>query len=170
VPGPTVARRARPMTGRERRTVALAAVSPVLLTVVVLAPVALATTITAGDVVGAAVVYGGLLGLAAGFVAADRVQARQCPRCGDRHARGVEGCDTCGYDLARRPRFACEERHLVHLDRRGEGRCPCGRPLEPLPTTRGVGPQVVAAVKAGGLLLAFLLAVGVVLNVLEGRL
>lgn len=158
------------MTGRERRTVALAALAPVLLTALVLTPVALATTITGADVAGAAVVYGGLLGLAAGFVAADRVQARQCPRCGERSPRDAAGCDACGYDLARRPRFACEERHLVHLDRRGDGRCPCGRPLEPLPTARGVGPQVVAAVKAGGLLLAFLLAVGVVLNVLEGRL
>jgi ribosomal protein L40E len=168
--GPTEARRSSPLTGREKRTVVLAALAPVAVAVVVLAPVAALTSITVGDVVGAAVVYGGLLGLAAGFVATDRLQARQCPRCGARHPRGDEACDTCGYDLLERPRYACEERHLVHLDRRGDGCCPCGRQLEPLPTPRGVGPQVVATLKIGGLLLVFLVTVGVVLNVVEGRL
>lgn len=168
--GPTEARRASPLTGREKRTVASVAVAPVALAIVILAPVAALTPLTAGDVVGAAVVYGGLLGLAAGFVATDRLQARQCPRCGARHPRGEVACDACGYDLLARPRYACEERHLVHLDRRGDGRCPCGRELEPLPTPRGVGPQVVATLRIGGLLLLFLVTVGVVLNVVEGRL
>jgi hypothetical protein len=168
--GPTEARRALPLTGREKGTVALAALAPVVVTAVLLAPVAALTSITGGDVLGAAVVYGGLLGLAAGFVATDRLQARQCPRCGLRQVRGTEACAGCGYDLEARPRYACEERHLVHLDRRGDGRCPCGRDLELLPTPRGVGPQVVATLRIGALLLVFLVAIGVVLNLVEGRL
>ncbi|MEX1176946.1 MAG: hypothetical protein WEB09_00660 [Nitriliruptor sp.] len=167
---PTRARRASPLTTHEKGRVALAALAPVLVTVLVLAPVALVTSITFGDVLSAAVVYGGLLGLAAGFVATDRLQARQCPRCGQRQRRGAAGCDACGYDLARRPRYACAERHLAYLDRQGDGRCECGRPLEPLPETRGVGPQVVATLRIGGLLLVFLVVVGLVLNLLEGRI
>jgi hypothetical protein len=168
--GPTEARRALPLTGREKGAVALASVAPVVATALLLTPVALLTTITAGDVLGAAVVYGGLLGLAAGFVATDRLQARQCPRCGRRQARGAVACGACGYDLEARPRYACEERHLVHLDRQGDGRCPCGRDLELLPTPRGVGPQIVATLRIGALLLLFLVTIGVVLNLVEGRL
>jgi hypothetical protein len=167
---PARARRAAPLTRREKAVVAGAAVAPVVATVVVLLPVALLTTITVADVAGAAVVYGGLLGLAAGFVATDRLQARQCPRCRDRHARGARVCAGCGYDLALRPRYACSERHLAYLDDAGDGRCECGRWLEPLPSARGVGPQVVATLRIGAFLLVFLLLMGVVLNVLEGRL
>jgi hypothetical protein len=168
--GPTEARRALPLTHREKGTVAVASLAPVVVTAVLLAPVAALTTISAGDVLGAAVVYGGLLGLAAGFVATDRLQARQCPRCGRRRTRGAVACGACGYDLEARPRYACEERHLVHLDRRGDGRCPCGRHLELLPTARGVGPQVVATLRVGALLLLFLVTIGLVLNLAEGRL
>jgi hypothetical protein len=168
--GPTPARRAAPLTRRERTRVAAAALGPVLATVLLLLPVALLTTITAGDVLGAAVVYGGLLGLAAGFVATDRLQARQCPRCHDRQVRGAEVCTACGYDLVARPRFACSEHHRAYLDAGGDGRCSCGRWLERLPTVRGIGPQVVATLRIGGLLLGFLLLMGIVLNLLEGRL
>ncbi|MEX1162387.1 MAG: hypothetical protein WEB03_02285 [Nitriliruptor sp.] len=167
---PTRARRAVPLTRREKGWVAVAAAAPVVLVALVLAPVALFTSITFGDVLGAAVVYGGLLGLAGGFVATDRLQARQCPRCGQRHPRGTLACDACGYDLEDRPRFACSERHVAYLDRWGDGRCECGRHLERLPEVRGVGPQVLATVKIGGLLLVFLIAMGVLLNVLDGRL
>jgi hypothetical protein len=167
---PTRARRAAPLTGREKRTVALAAVAPIVVTALLLTPVALFTTITGGDVLGAAVVYGGLLGLAAGFVATDRLQARQCPRCARRHPRGAGSCERCGYDLRTRPRYACSERHLAYLDDAGDGRCSCGRWLERLPEARGVGPQVVATLRIGAFLLVFLLLMGVILNVLEGRL
>lgn len=167
---PTRAHRAAPLTRREKSWVAAAAVAPIVVTGLVLLPVALLTTITAADVAGAAIVYGGLLGLAAGFVATDRLQARQCPRCDQRHARGTERCPACGYDLVERPRYACPERHLAYLDTDGDGRCECGRWLEQLPSARGVGPQVVATLRIGGYLLAFLLAIGLLLNVLEGRL
>jgi hypothetical protein len=167
---PTRARRAGPLTRRERSWVAAAAVAPIVLALGVLLPVALLTTVTATDVVSAAIVYGGLLGLAAGFVATDRLQARQCPRCSRRQPPGRATCPACGYDTTVRPRFACSERHLVYLDDEGDGRCTCGRWLERLPEARGVGPQVVATLRVGALLLVFLLAMGVVLSVLEGRL
>jgi hypothetical protein len=154
------------LTGRERRVVAMSAGAPILLAAVVLTPVALLTGSTAGEVAGAALVYGGLLGLAAAFVAVDRLQARQCPRCHRRNPRSESTC-ACGYDLDRRPRYACERRHAVYLE---EGLCECGRRLQLLPTARGVGPEVLVVLKIGGGLLAFLLGVGLLLNVLEGRL
>lgn len=168
--GPSRAHRAAPLTRREKSWVAGAAVAPIVIAALVLLPVALLTTITAADVVAAAIVYGGLLGLAAAFVTTDRLQARQCPRCSVRQPRGREECTKCGYDLVERPRYACSERHLAYLDDAGDGRCACGRHIERLPTARGVGPQVVATLKIGGFLLAFLLAMGVVLNAMEGRL
>jgi hypothetical protein len=175
---PVEARRAAPLSRHEKGTVAAVAAAPVVVTLAVLGPIALVTALTITDVVGSALVYGGLLGLAAGFVATDRLQARQCPRCRTRQAstsdgrryRPPERCARCGYDLIERPRYACPERHLAFLDDGGDGRCPCGRHLERLPVARGVGPQVIATVKIGGFLLAFLLAMGVILRVLEGRL
>jgi hypothetical protein len=154
------------LTGRERRLVAISAGAPILVAAVVLTPVALLTGATAGEVVGAALVYGGLLGLAAAFVAVDRLQARQCPRCHQRNPRSRSRCD-CGYDLGERPRYACEQRHAVYLE---EGLCECGRRLQRLPTARGVGPEVLVVLKIGGGLLAFLVTVGLLINVLEGRL
>jgi hypothetical protein len=154
------------LTDRERRVVALAAGAPVLVAALVLSPVALLTGSSAGEVAVAALVYGGLLGLAAAFVAVDRLQARQCPRCHRRRERSGPRC-ACGYDLKRRPRYACPDRHAVYLD---EGVCECGKRLQLLATARGVGPEVLMVLKIGGWLLAFLLGVGVILNVLEGRL
>lgn len=151
---------------RERRLVAGAAAGPVLLAVLVLGPVAVATGAGAGDVVGASLVYGGLLGLAAAFVAVDRLQDRQCPACRRRPHRRADEC-VCGYDLRRRPRYACGQRHALYLD---GGVCDCGRVLEPLPTARGVVPQVVVVLRIGGWLLGFLVLAGVALHLLEGRL
>lgn len=168
--GPSRARRAAPLGRREKATVAVAALAPIVATGVLLSPVALLTSIGVADVLSAAVVYGGLLGLAAAFVATDRLQARQCPRCHVRQPKGTEVCTSCAYDLVERPRYACSERHIAYLDEAGDGRCECGRRVERLPTARGVGPQVVATLKVGGSLLAFLMAMGVLLNALEGRL
>jgi hypothetical protein len=154
------------LTSDERRRVAYAALGPVLLAVVVLTPVALVTGATAGDVAGGAVVYGGMLGLAAAFVAVDRLQARQCPACHRRQARGARRCD-CGYDVAARPRYACERRHAIYLE---DGICGCGAPLRRLKTARGVGPQVVVALRIGAYLLAFLVVVGLAIYLIEGRL
>jgi hypothetical protein len=154
------------LTSDERRRVAYAALGPVLLAVLVLTPVALVTGATVGNVVVGAAVYGGLLGLAAAFVVVDRLQARQCPACRRRPPRRARWCD-CGYDVAARPRYACDRRHALYLE---AGSCACGARLRRLETARGVGPQVVVALRIGAYLLAFLVAVGLVLFVIEGRL
>lgn len=159
-PSPGGVRRDR-LNRSERWTVAIAAIAPVLLAAVVLVPVAVATSSSAGDVAVAAIVYGGLLGLAAGFVTMDRVQARQCPRCTTRNLSGATACEDCGYDLVRRPRYACSERHEVHVS---PGMCACGRRLVELDVARGVGPEVRFMVRAGAWLLAFLVIVGLLLR------
>lgn len=166
---PVRARRSAPLDRRERVWVAVAAVGPAAVAVAVLAPLAVVTSLTGADVVGAALVYGGLLGLAGAFVATDRLQARQCPRCRTRRPRGEEVCGACAYDLVDRPRYTCDERHLAYVDDDGDGRCECGRRLHRLPPSRGVGPQVVGMLRIGAGLLLFLIAIGVVLRVLEGR-
>lgn len=150
-----------PLTPGERRRVAVAAVLPVALAAVVLTPVAVLGAATVGEVVVAALVYGGLLGLTTAFVTYDRVQARQCPRCASRNARSAMVCRDCGYDLVEAPRFACAERHATYLE---DGLCDCGRRLQRLPTARGIGPEVVWVLKAGGWLLAFLVLVGLILQ------
>jgi hypothetical protein len=160
-PPPAVLRQRAPLTAAERRTAAAVAVAPVLLAAVVLAPFAVWGPATAGDVVSAALVYGGLLGLAAGFVYVDRVHGRQCPRCGRRGHRGEAACPVCGYDLAHRPRYACEERHATYLE---PGLCECGRRLHEQPVARGVGREVAVVLRIGGWLLAFLLGIGLLLQ------
>lgn len=163
--GPAVAGPRPALTSRERRRVALWAVAPFFVSLVVLAPFAMLGPATAGDVVGAALVYGGLLGLASGFVAVDRTHARMCPRCGERNPRDRERCASCAYDLAERPRFACEQRHAAYLE---PGLCRCGRRLQQLPTVRGVGREVAFILKVGAWLLAFLLGVGLLLQLASG--
>lgn len=102
-------RRRQSLSAAEWRVVVAAAAAPVLVALVVLLPFALLGSASGGDVAVAAVVYGGLLGLAAGFVAVDRLQARHCPRCATRNLRGATACEDCGYDMRRRPRYACED-------------------------------------------------------------
>lgn len=153
------------LTRRERWAVAGLAAAPVLVALVVLAVVAAGTEATAGDVVVAALVYGGLLGLAAGFVAVDRLQARQCPRCTTRNLRRATACEDCGYDLVRRPRYACTERHQVYL---APGLCDCGRRVQELDVARGIGREVRFMLRAGLWLLAFLMIVGLLLRNLPG--
>lgn len=161
---PVPVSRAAPLTGRERRLTAAIALAPVLVATVVLTPIALIADAGLGEVVVAAIVYGGLLGLAAGFVAVDRLQARQCPRCRRRRPQGAEVCTVCGYDLEHRPRFTCEVRHGVYLD---PGACACGRPLRPMRPVRGIGPEVAFVLRIGAGLLVFLMAVGLVLQLIE---
>lgn len=150
-----------PLTTAEWRKVVIAAFLPVGLAAVALTPFAVVGAATAGEVVAAALVYGGLLGLTAAFVTYDRLQARQCPRCATRHARRATTCSACGYDLVEAPRYACAERHAVYLE---DGLCDCGRRLQRMPTARGIGPEVVWVLKAGAWLLAFLVLVGLILQ------
>lgn len=161
---PRLAGRARALTTAERRTVAAVAAAPFGLALLVLLVLGARLGAGLGEVVVATVVYGGLTALAAGFVAVDRLQARQCPACGDRAARGVETCPGCGYDRAGRPRFRCDEGHGPYLD---PGVCGCGRRLKPAAPARGVGREVVAMLRIGAWLLAVLVGIGLVLRVLE---
>jgi hypothetical protein len=161
-------RRAAPLTREERRTVVLAGVAPVLLALLVLLPIGAATGAGIGEVVAATAVYGGLLGLTAGFVTVDRLQARRCPRCHDRARRGTPRCPACGYDLVERPRYACDERHAIRRD--DDELCACGRRLMRLPSARGVGREVAFMLKLGAWLLALLLGIGLALQLLERSL
>lgn len=151
------------LTPRERRWVALAALAPIGVAVVVLVPIAVVTGSGPLDVTVAALVYGGLLGLATGFVAYDRVQARQCPLCSTRNIRGARVCEDCGYDLERRPRFACTEHHAIHLE---PGMCDCGRRLQMLAVARGIGPEVRMILRAGGWVVVLLVLVALLLQFL----
>jgi hypothetical protein len=166
--GPTPVTRAAPLTGRERRIVVAVALLPLGLAgvVVVLAGRNLGAGV--GEILAAVLVYGGLLGLAAGFVTIDRLHARQCPRCHERARRGAEACPACGYDLRERPRFTCDQGHGPYLDDRGL--CPCGRRLVRLPTVRGIGREVVLVLKMGAWLLALLVGIAIALRVLERSL
>lgn len=153
-----------PLTPAERWLVAGAALAPVAVAAVVLVPVAAGAGAGPGDVVVAAAVYGGLLGLAAGVVTFDRVQARQCPRCRRRSSRADDVCGACGYDLRRRPRWVCAERHRVHLE---PGLCACGRRLAAVEPTPRPWREVRWTLLAGAWLLALLLAVGLALRLLS---
>lgn len=150
-----------PLTGRERRLVAAWTLAPFVVALLVMSPFVLADRATFTDLVAASVVYGGLVALAAGFVAHDRLQARQCPACTARKARDATACSTCGYDLEHRPRYRCSEGHVTTLD---PGLCECGRRLQPLPTPRGIGREVVGMLRVGAWMLVFLLAIGLVLH------
>ena len=150
------------LTASERRIVALASAAPSAVVLLVLVPFAATGRATLAEVITAAAVHGALLGLAAGFVTVDRLQARQCPGCATRSPRGEPTCPTCGYDLVARPRWVCDQRHDVHID---PGLCPCGRRLQPLPPGRGVGREIVVMLKIGAWLLAFLMGMGVLLRV-----
>lgn len=157
--------RRAPLTRRERWLVAAWALAPIGLVMVALSPFVVTGRATFAELVGAAIVYGGLLSLAAGFVAYDRVQARQCPRCTTRNPRKRPRCSTCDYDLVLRPRYQCDQGHAVRLD---PGLCDCGRRLQRREPPRGLGRQVVAMLRAGAWMLGFLLAVGLVLQWLGG--
>lgn len=150
-----------PLTPSERRIVAAWSAAPILLAALVLAPFVVLGQASVGELVVAALVYGGLVALATGFVAHDRMQGRQCPRCTGRNDRGAVECGTCGYDLEERPRWRCEERHEVTVE---DGVCSCGRRLQRIAPPRGVGREVAAVIRAGGWMLAFLVAIGLVLQ------
>lgn len=116
------------LTGRERRIAAAIAVGCVALAALAGVPVVVSTGVDRGEALWSGLVYGALLASAAVVVYIDRLYARQCPRCGHRHHdRGAVACLVCGYDLARRPCYACPESHGVYLD---PGRCECGRRLQ----------------------------------------
>lgn len=153
-----------PLTARERWTALLIGLACIAVSGLVAWPLESLGGAGFAAVVFDAFVFGGLLGAAGVVVYIDRRQAAgrrsRCPRCGLRPQEGA--CDRCGYDLDERPRYACEQRHVISYD---DGVCPCGRRLHRLEEVRGLGPQVRRTLYVGAWLLAFLLGVGWLLSV-----
>lgn len=108
-----------------------------------------------------AVVFGGLLAAAVVVVYLHRVDTRRCDRCGRPQEAGAAVCDGCGYDLAERPRFRCEQGHGVAF---APGLCPCGRRLRRLAPVHDVNRRALAVLKLGAWALVWLLSVGLVLR------
>lgn len=160
--GPAVMAGSAPLTPGERHRAVAAGLAPVVLGLLVLAPFGVWGEAGVAEVVAAAVVYGGLLGLASGFVYVDRVHARQCPRCSTRSPRGTERCPSCDYDLANRPRYVCGERHRVYVE---SGMCDCGRRLKRLEVTRGLRRELVFALRLSAWLVVFLGGMALLLHV-----
>ena len=146
----------------ERRRVVLAGVVPVAVVAVVLVVLVGAGRLSLVDLVVGTVLYGGLLGLTVGVVAHERAVADHCPRCGARGARGAASCGACGYDLARRPVWACE---LGHERAREPGLCSCGRRLQEREPAPGLGRSIRRSLWVGVWLFALLVGTAVLLQV-----
>lgn len=151
-----------PLTVRERRTAAAIAVSCVVLAGPVGVPMTVSPAAGRGAALWSGLVYGALLASAAVVVYVDRLYARQCPRCCERHHdRGAVTCLRCGYDLVARPRYACPESHAVHLE---PGRCDCGVRLQRVAQAVMFGELVAAGRRFGAWLPALLLSIGMLLQ------
>lgn len=144
------------LTPRERRRTWLVGLAPVVVVTVAVVAAALAGRATLGDVVVGAVLYGGLLGLAAAVVNHERAEAAHCPRCDATGAVRRPVCDACGYDLAERPLFRCEQRHRRYVE---PGLCGCGRRLHRIERIRGLDREIKRTLWAGAWVAAFLLGV-----------
>lgn len=67
--------------------------------------------------------FAGLFGGTAWFLGHEVATYRRCPRCRTQQTSRPGTCETCGYDVAARPRWTCDEGHLA-LE---PGLCDCGR-------------------------------------------
>lgn len=149
------------LTGRERRTVVVAATAPVAVVAVLLLALVATGGLGVVDLVVGTVVYGGLLGLAAGVVAHERAMAGHCPRCGDTDGAGRRDCESCGYDLVQRPVYLCEVGHERSYE---PGLCECGRRLHERPPLPGLGRSIRRTLWVGAWMLAFLVGMGLLLG------
>ncbi|MDP8960853.1 MAG: hypothetical protein M3N32_04455, partial [Actinomycetota bacterium] len=149
------------LTGRERRIAATIAVGCVALAGLAGVPVVLSTGAGRGEALWSGLVYGALLASAAVVVYIDRLYARQCPRCGNRHHdRGAVTCLRCGYDLASRPCYTCPESHAVYLE---PGCCECGGRLQRVAQAVVPGNRFTGRC-LGVWILAFLACTGILLQ------
>lgn len=148
------------LTPAERRRTWLLGVAPVVVVTAGMILAALAGRATVADVVLGAVLYGGLLGLAAAVVSHERAEAAHCPRCDASGPLRRATCAACGYDLAARPLYACDQRHARHV---AAGLCHCGRRLHRLEPARGIDREIRRALWVGAWLAAFLVGVGLLL-------
>lgn len=144
------------LTDAERRRIWLVGLVPVAIAGVVTVALAVAGRATVGDIVVGIVFYGGLLGLTAAVVAHERLQAAHCLRCDATGALRRTSCDACGYDLAERPVYRCEERHRRYVE---PGLCDCGRRLARVEQVRGLDREIKRTLWAGAWVAAFLFGV-----------
>ena len=164
-PGTDAAEAVEPtLTAAERRRTWWVGLVPVGLAAAVTVALAVAGRATLGDVVVGTVFYGGLLGLAAGVVTHERLQAAHCLRCDATGPLRRTTCQACGYDLAERPLYRCEERHRRYVE---PGLCACGRRLQRIERIRGLDREIRRTLWAGAWVAAFLVGVVVLLPLLD---
>lgn len=149
--------------GERRRAWTLGLAPPLLATVAMLA-LARSGRATLGDVLVGVVLYGGLLGLTLAVVAHERMQTAHCPRCDATGAVRRPVCGACGYDLAERPMYRCDQRHRRHVE---PGVCHCGRRLHRIERIRGMDREIKRTLWAGAWLAAFLLGVVLLLPLFD---
>jgi hypothetical protein len=148
------------LTRTERRHAWLVGLVPVGVGAAVTTGLAVAGRATLGDVLVGTVFYGGLLGLTAAVVAHERLQAAHCLRCDATGPLRRATCSACGYDLAERPLYRCEERHRRHVE---PGLCACGRRLQRIERIRGLDRELRRTLWAGAWVAAFLVGVALLL-------
>lgn len=164
-PGTDAAEAVEPaLTPAERRRTWLVGSVPVALAAVLTVGLAVVGRATLGDVLVGTVFYGGLLGLTVAVVVHERLQAAHCLRCDATGPLRRATCDACGYDLAERPLFRCEERHRRYVE---PGLCTCGRRLHRVERTRGLDREIRRTLWAGAWVAAFLVGVVVLLPLLD---
>ena len=105
------------------------------------------------------VMFAGLFGGTAAFLAHEVAAYRRCPRCGTQQTGRPGDCPDCGYDVRTRPRYVCDAGHAT-LD---EGVCDCGRRLRPY-VPPDIGGRVARMVWAGVALLVALVVTGLLLG------
>lgn len=142
------------LTEGERRRVWWLGLLPPVAAAVLFGVLAAGGRATLGDIAVGVVLYGGLLGLTAAVVLHEWFQGRHCPRCDATGRRGRPVCDACGYDLAERPLWRCDQRHRAHVE---AGLCHCGRRLDRVEPIRGLDREVRRTLWAGAWIAAFLL-------------
>ena len=148
------------LTDTERRRAWVVGLVPVGLAAAVMTVLAVAGRATLGDVIVGIVFYGGLLGMTAGVVVHERLSAGHCLRCNAAGPAGRATCDDCGYDLAERPLYRCEDRHRRYVE---PGLCECGRRLRAVERPRGLDREIKRTLWAGAWVAAFLFGVVVLL-------
>jgi hypothetical protein len=72
----------------------------------------------------------------AAFLGIEVTRSRRCPRCGWQQTGRAGICPDCRYDVATRPRWACDAGHRALA----AGLCDCGRRLHPVTPVDVAGP------------------------------